>query len=254
MSRSPIDCQIVSDRELQATQIERGLLPVAIPSKRPLLAGGEPYNQLLGAFSSSLEAFQRTFLTISSDDPSRPEAGRQFYLTAIIPGVKEKIPVFGMRETKTTEVGRNGKVIVTIEVFMFFGQDRIQAGKAIITLNENSKTIVEDFHLFSEDGNHVLMSGTMVNGMIQAYDNQGNPVHSFHAKKKKKKGTFVYEVRELNAAQKLRGGVKVSYAKNGWKGKKLKEVQIVFTNLEDFVAKPQMVMSTFMLLYQLRVI
>lgn len=57
--------------EAEATAQGAGILPLAVPDNGNLLQGSEDYNELISAFSSSLEAFQTVFLTVATDQGQR---------------------------------------------------------------------------------------------------------------------------------------------------------------------------------------
>ena len=141
------------------------------------------------------------------------------------------------------------KTYLRLEVFVFNGQERVKAGVAHFTVGGDGYP--KEFHLFTSEGNHNLLSGNYVNNTAQVYDNLGRLLHNFTMKKqrRKKKGKVIYEAREMNSSQRKIADLELEYETSGWNNRKMKELRIEFTDVSDYLAKPQVVMSSFFLVY-----
>ena len=170
-------------------------------------------------------------------------------MTALIPGLPEKIPVYGIKETRNYV---KKETFLKLQTFVFNGQDRVPVGVAFHKLGSDSS--LKEFQLFSHKGFHNLLTGTIVNGNATVYDNKGQSIILFTGKKSKKKGKVLFEAKEMNSAQRKIAEIQLSIERVRWEGKKLKELRIQFTDVSDYLTKPQVVMSAFMLIYKLKLV
>lgn len=175
---------------------------------------------------------------------------RTFFLTAAIPGLPEKIPVYGIKETRMVD-SKSNNTYVKLQTFVFNGQDRVPIGVSFYTVT--STGALKEFHLFSHKTNNNLLTGNIVNNNPQIYNNQGQSIIIFvkqNVKRSKKtKNKLVYEAREMNSTQRQIALLYLSYEKSGWDNRKMKELKIEFTDVSDYITKPQVVTAAFMLIY-----
>ena len=161
----PLPTEEATEDEIAA--LADTLIPLAVPDTGTLLDGTEAYGELLASLSNSLEVFQNTFVNIVTDEGRNDQRSRMFFTTALIPGTSEKIPVFGLRETRKKLRNHHYK----LDVFVFNGQERQAAGYIHVTGKSDGTPINLDVYVVN--GHHMVFSAVRTRQGVQVYDNKG---------------------------------------------------------------------------------
>lgn len=220
-------------------------VPLAIQNTQTLATGTESYGDILAGLSNSLEVFQNIFVTIVTDEGQNNARSRMFFATALIPGTAEKIPVFGLRESRMKD--RSGTYI-KLDVFVFNGQERVSAAYAHINLGTDG--LPKDLQVFMVKGHNLALSANFSrrNG-VQIYDHKGQLLQTISERRKKKKGKMVYEAKESNQSNRHVCNIEIDTEKAGYNKKRMKEMRLSFLDPSDVLVKPQVFMAAYLLLY-----
>mmetsp|Transcript_22648 Transcript_22648/g.27723 ORF Transcript_22648/g.27723 Transcript_22648/m.27723 type:complete len:170 (+) Transcript_22648:575-1084(+) len=133
-----------------------GILPWAVPLDGNQLGSTEDVLAEAFRFASALEAFASTEISVAADQGVGLARVRTFFVSATIPGLPDKIPVYGLKETRTVV---NKVTEFSVEVYVFNGQERVKTGLAFFTV-KSDKTFGE-FRLFTAAHHHALATGNV---------------------------------------------------------------------------------------------
>lgn len=243
MATQPVETEEATNEEI--ANLAESLIPLAVPDTGDLLDGTEGYGELLPSLSNSLEVFQNTFVNIVTDEGRNDQRSRMFFTTALIPGTNEKIPVFGLRESRKKLKNNHLK----LDVFVFNGQERQAAGTIHVTLKPDGQPL--NLQVYVVNGHHLVFSAVNTRQGIQVYDSKGQLLLTLSERKRgrKKKGKAFYEARESTLANRLVANIEMDIEKVTRTRKRLKEMTFSFTDISDILVKPQVFFSSFMLVY-----
>mmetsp|Transcript_42 Transcript_42/g.66 ORF Transcript_42/g.66 Transcript_42/m.66 type:complete len:249 (+) Transcript_42:260-1006(+) len=222
-----------------------GILPWAVPTDDNYrLASSEEILGRAFEFASALEAFASADISVAADQGIGLNRVRTFFVSASIPGIPDKIPVFGLKETRSWKAIRKITEF-TIEIFVFNGQERVKTGVAFYSVKSDKS--FGEFRLLSAKELYTMASGNVSSDTPTIYDNGGTGKFVLASKGKKGKA-FAFEAKDITNGGRTIANVNLHY-ESSFRTKKFRNIEISFNSAVDPVLKPQLVLSSLMIMY-----